>query len=244
MFLHILNRLPWSSCACDQLPQQLRIIDLYTETAHEGDDVVVHHASDTEADTEEELLETGFCWPCRFMSSCGNATCAEPLDNANLALFIQWFWEKLGIKDATSMSILAQLPDVSGYVSHKLLSLETLSWLDGYVFRHVRKPSPGLVMAYYLFICLFIYLFIYIYCTWECPTKFVVELHRKQISVPPRYRHVPSLNPHVCRLICVYIYICVCVCVIMIYYVYIRHIKYMYIYIYTNIHLTNLMIYI
>ena len=69
------------------------------------------------------------------------------------------------------MSILAQLPDVSGYVSHKLLSLETLSWLDGYVFRHVRKPSSGLVMPVgvwwpwhiiYLFMYLFIYLYIYI----------------------------------------------------------------------------------
>ena len=49
MFLCILNQLlPLFSSACDQLPQQLRIIDLYTETAHEGDDVVVHHASDTE----------------------------------------------------------------------------------------------------------------------------------------------------------------------------------------------------
>ena len=97
---------------------------------------------------------------------------------------------------------------------------KTLFWIGYASWRLVA-------LAYYLFIYVSIY--IYIYCTWECPTKFV-ELHRKQISVPPRYRRSQLESPCLPADMC--IYICVCVYVIMIYYVYIRHIKYMYIYIY------------
>jgi hypothetical protein len=178
------------------------------------------------------------------MSSCGNATCAEPLDNANLALFIQWFWEKLGIKDA--MSILAQLPDVSGYVSHKLLSLETLSWLDDYVFRHVRKPSSGLVMPVGVWwpwhiIYLFMYLFIYILhmrmSNQICRTASQTNQRASTISPFPAW--IPMSAGWY-----VYIYMCVCICDYDLLCLYTSHQIYVYIYIYTNIHLTNLMIYI
>ena len=112
-----------------------------------------------------------------------------------------------------------------------------LDWLCQLV-----SGGPGILFIY---LCIYLYIYIlHMRISNQICSRTASQTNQRASTISPR----SQLESHVCRLKCVYIYICVYiyVCVYMCEYdllcLYTSH--QIYVYIYTNIHLTNLMIYI